>query len=77
MSDRDMQAKIDKRIALAMKQDDEWERIRYPELTAEENTDIRVARRLGFASMFPSYPNAKAQSRNTLTAARKWIKARL
>ena len=76
MNPRDVQARIDKRIALSMKHDDQWERINYPELTAEENSDIRVARRLGFASMFPAYPDAGVQARSTLKAALAWIKDR-
>ena len=77
MTDRELQAKIDKRIALSMKQDDEWESIRYPELTAEENTDIRVARRLGFAVFHCAYPSSEEQARRTLKQARAWIKDRL
>lgn len=77
MPTRDEQAKIDKRIALSMKRADEWESIHYPELTAEENTDIRVARRLGFAVFHCAYPSAEAQSRRTLKQARAYIKEHL
>jgi hypothetical protein len=77
MTTRDEQVRIDRRIAYSMKRDDEWQSINYPELTAEENTDIRVARRLGLAVMYPAYPNAEAQSRNTLKAARAYLKANL
>ena len=72
--DRDTQAKIDKRNALAMKQNDEWQSINYEELTAEENTDIRVARRLGYAMFFPNGPDC---GRVTLRGARKYIQAKL
>lgn len=77
MVTREVQAKIDKRIALSMKHNDEWESIRYPELTAEENTDIRVARRLGYAVFHCSYPSSEEQSRLTLAGARKYIKEHL
>lgn len=53
---------------------DEWDSIHYPELSDEENNEIRVARRAGFASMFPAFPSADAQSQNTLKAARTFMK---
>ncbi len=54
---------------------DEWDAIRYPELTDAENDEIRVARRAGFASMYPMFPSAQAQSDNTLKGARAFMKA--
>lgn len=73
MVSQDQQAKIDKRIALSMKHNDEWDEINYPDLTAEENTDIRVARRLGYAVF---YPNTSPGS-VTLKGARKFLKVNL
>lgn len=52
---------------------DEWDAITYPELSLAENDEIRVARRAGFASMYPAYPNAEAQARSTLDGARKFM----
>lgn len=77
MVDQATQAKIDKRTALSMKRDDEWERTSFSDLSPEANTDIRVARRLGFALFFPAMPNATMQALSTLKAARKFLKANL
>lgn len=52
---------------------DEWDRIRYPELSDAENEEIRKARRAGFARFFPAFPSAESQSRNTLAAARQFL----
>ena len=78
MVSRDEQAKIDKRITLSM-QRDEWDHVHFPELTAEENADIRIARRLGYATFYcASGAEASAeQARKTLKGARAWIKERL
>lgn len=77
MNDQATQAKIDKRIALSMKHDDEWEKTSFDDLSPEANMDIRVARRLGFALFFPAMPNATMQALATLKAARKYLKANL
>jgi cystathionine beta-lyase/cystathionine gamma-synthase len=52
---------------------DQWDRINYPELSPAENEEIRRARRQGFAAMFSAYPNAEAQAKRTLDAARKFL----
>ncbi len=44
---------------------DQWDKIHYPELSDSENEEIRVARRLGYAAMFPAFPSAETQA-NTL-----------
>ena len=43
----------------------------FPELTEAENDEIFVARLAGFGSCYPAYPNAGAQAKSTLEAARK------
>jgi hypothetical protein len=53
---------------------DQWDNINYPELSAEDNELIRKARRAGYAAMFPAFPTAEAQSRNTLNGARKFLR---
>ena len=45
----------------------------YPELTDAENGEIRMARAAGMAAFYPAYPNAEAQARNTLAAARTFL----
>lgn len=50
-----------------------WEGISYPELTDTENAEIVQARNTGYAAFFPAYPNADAQSRNTLAGARTFL----
>jgi hypothetical protein len=45
----------------------------YPELTDAENGEILRARQSGFSAMYPSFPNAEAQARNTLAGAREWL----
>ncbi len=45
----------------------------FPELTHDENEIIHEARTKGFGSSFPAYPDAEAQARNTLNAAKKHL----
>jgi len=52
---------------------DEWDAISYPELTEDENNEIRKARRQGFAVFYPCFPDAQTQSQNTLKGAREFI----
>jgi hypothetical protein len=42
----------------------------FPELTEEENDEIFIARLGGFGPCFAAYPDAEAQTRKTLAAAR-------
>lgn len=44
----------------------------FPELTPEENSEIRAARDNGSADFWPCIPSADAQAKNTLTGARKF-----
>ena len=73
MNTQEQQAKIDRRIALSMKCGDEWDEINYPDLTPEQNTDIRVARRLGYAMFYPNTLPGEV----TLKGARKYLKSHL
>lgn len=52
---------------------DEWDMIRYPSLTEEQNARIRLARRMGFALMVPAVPNAEAQDKRTLELAESFL----
>jgi hypothetical protein len=54
----------------------EMYRTRYPELNDDQNRTINAARELGFASCFPAFPNAHAQSRSTFRAAVKFLASR-
>ena len=47
----------------------------FPELTADENAEIRKARDSGFASYFPAFPDAETQAKRTLEFAREWNRA--
>lgn len=46
----------------------------FPELTDNENEEIREARREGFAEFWPVYPNGEAQANNTLRGARRFLR---
>ncbi len=48
----------------------------FPELTHEENEDIHEARANGFGACFMAFPDAEAQARRTLEAARWFMKDR-
>jgi hypothetical protein len=49
----------------------------FPELTPEENADIREARTLGWAVFYPAFPDGKAQAQNTLQGARDFLDKKL
>jgi hypothetical protein len=46
-----------------------WREWCFPELSGHENAIISIARKCGYASFFPSMPNATAQAKNTLSGA--------
>lgn len=52
---------------------DEWDLIRYPSLTDEQNDLIRRARRLGFATFFSVDTSTATQDQRTLEAAEKFM----
>ena len=45
----------------------------FPELSEEENEIVHEARALGFGASFICYPDAEAQARRTLRAARRFL----
>lgn len=52
---------------------DEWDLIRYPSLTDEQNDLIRRARRMGFATFFSVDTSTATQDQRTLEAAEAFM----
>jgi len=45
----------------------------FPELSSQENAIVAVARKNGYASFFPTYPDAHSQAHSTLRGAIKHL----